>query len=194
MAIIRPTRDDSRRITRTVERVERMPVNDPPRAPLRSTSLTETHWVQITSTTQTDGRYPGSLYLRDGNGATFTLLSASGGIWVDTPNGESLTTGVYYPARIGGEKASDSKPIFDVIASAKDAFIRGKLDGTLSYQGSATMSIWWYNGSAEADSTENVTVYDWLLSTGQTIASGKQVTAAWDSRSGRYYVTGAQCV
>ena len=70
---------------------------------------------------------------------------------------------------------------------------RGKLDGALSFGGSATMSVWWWNGSAEADTTVNVTVYDWLLVSGQSIASGTQVTAAWDARSGRYYVTGAQC-
>lgn len=71
---------------------------------------------------------------------------------------------------------------------------RGKLDDILSYQGNATMSVWAWNGSAEADTTENITVYDWLLSSGQTVASGKQVTAAWDEASGRYYLIGAQCV
>jgi hypothetical protein len=70
---------------------------------------------------------------------------------------------------------------------------RGKLDGALSFGGSATMSVWYWNGSAEADTGRNVTVYDWLLLTGQSIASGTQVTASWDARSGRYYVTGAQC-
>lgn len=70
--------------------------------------------------------------------------------------------------------------------------LKGKLDGTLSYGGSATMSVWAWNGSAEADTGVNVTVYDWLLVSGQTIASGKQVTVA--CMDGRYYVTGAQCV
>lgn len=149
-------------------------------------------WVQITSTSQTDGRYPGTVYRRNVD-ATFTLLGEAGDSWVDTPNGESLTTGVYYRAVAVGIRVADNKAIFDTITSGANAFIRGKLDAQLSYQGSATLSIWWYNGSAEADTTENVTVYDWLLSSGQTIASGKQVTAAWDARSGRYYVTGAQC-
>lgn len=71
--------------------------------------------------------------------------------------------------------------------------VKGKLDGALAFGGSATLSIWAWNGSAEADTGDNVTVYDWLLSSGQTIATGTQVVAAWDARSGRYYVTGAQC-
>lgn len=69
--------------------------------------------------------------------------------------------------------------------------LRGKLDGTQSYQGSAVMSVWAWNGTAEADTGENVTVYDWHLSSGQTIASGKQVTAAFVG--GRWYVVAAQC-
>jgi hypothetical protein len=70
---------------------------------------------------------------------------------------------------------------------------RGKLDGDLTYQGSATMSIWAWNGSAEADTGVNVTVYDWLLSTGQSILSGTQITVLWDDASDRYYVVGSQC-
>ena len=71
--------------------------------------------------------------------------------------------------------------------------IHGKLDGSLSAGGSATLSIWAWNGTAEADTGENVTVYDWLLSGSFTLASGAQVTAGWDRRSGRYYVTGGSC-
>jgi hypothetical protein len=67
----------------------------------------------------------------------------------------------------------------------------GKLDGTLSYTSSATLSIWAWNGSADADTTINITVYDWLLSSGQSIASGTQVVAA--HVGGRWRVIGAQC-
>lgn len=72
-------------------------------------------------------------------------------------------------------------------------FVRGVLDGALSYQGSATMSVWAWDGSAEADSTADVTVYDWTLSSGQSIAAGKRVSACWDFASNRYYVVQAQC-
>ena len=73
------------------------------------------------------------------------------------------------------------------------SFVIGKLDGSLSYQGSATLSVWYWNGSAYADTGTNLTVYDWLLSSGQTVASGVQVTASFDARSNRWFVTGAQC-
>lgn len=69
----------------------------------------------------------------------------------------------------------------------------GKLDGTLSFGGSAVMSVWRWNGTAYADTLENITVYDWLLSSGQTIAAGRQVTAFFDPSSGRWFVDGAQC-
>jgi hypothetical protein len=75
--------------------------------------------------------------------------------------------------------------------SGGGGLLRGKLDGSQSFQGSAVMSVWAWNGSAEADTGENVTVYDWHLKTGQTIASGTQVTAALVG--GRWYVISAQC-
>lgn len=70
---------------------------------------------------------------------------------------------------------------------------RGILDGDLVYQGSAVMSIWKYNGTTEADTTVNVTVYDWHLMTGQYVLAGKQGTAWFDVPSGRWYFLGAQC-
>jgi len=71
--------------------------------------------------------------------------------------------------------------------------LRGKFDGSLSFGGSATMSIWYYNGSADADTGENVTVYDWHLSTGQTVASGKQVSAFREDASSRWILDATQC-
>lgn len=70
-----------------------------------------------------------------------------------------------------------------------DHLLMGKLDGTLSFEGSATMSIWAYNGSAYADTTADITVYDWLLDTGDSIASGTQVVAAFVG--GRWCVIGS---
>lgn len=68
-------------------------------------------------------------------------------------------------------------------------FVRGTLDGTLTFGGSATLSVY----SAGSDTGANVTVHDTLLLSGQTVAAGKFVTAGWEASSGRYYVTGAQC-
>lgn len=69
--------------------------------------------------------------------------------------------------------------------------IRGKLDNQLNKDGSATLSVWWFNGTSEVDSGHNVTVHDWLLKTGQSIASGKKVVASFCG--GRYYVTSTEC-
>lgn len=77
---------------------------------------------------------------------------------------------------------------------------KGKLDGILYPGGRATMSVWRWNqvatGTAtsdveESDTGENIYVYDWLLSSGQTIAAGMKVVATLID--GRMYVTGAQC-
>lgn len=68
----------------------------------------------------------------------------------------------------------------------------GKLDGTMSYDGTATVSVWKWNGSAMADTSENVTARDWLLSSGQTIASGTRVIVLKHRRN-QWFVVGAQC-
>jgi len=70
--------------------------------------------------------------------------------------------------------------------------IIGKLDGSLSVGGSATVSVWAYNGSSVADSGVNITAYDWLLKTGATaIASGKKVVCQYIG--GRWFITEAEC-
>jgi hypothetical protein len=72
-----------------------------------------------------------------------------------------------------------------------DSMLIGKLDAELTAGGSATMSIWTGAGGSESDSTENVTVYDWLLGSGQTVASGKKVVVAYIN--GVPYVIAAEC-
>jgi hypothetical protein len=92
-------------------------------------------------------------------------------------------------------KAATSGETWAVIllgaAAGGSGLKRGKLDGSQSYQGSATLSVWAWNGSAEADTGEDVTVYDWLLPSGGSIASGKKVVAAYVG--GRWYVVSAEC-
>jgi hypothetical protein len=65
----------------------------------------------------------------------------------------------------------------------------GKLDGTLSAGSSATMSIW--AGNPLADTTQNVTVYDWYLEAAGSLATGTKVKA--EMYSGLWYVTTAEC-
>ena len=102
----------------------------------------------------------------------------------------NLSVGDLVLARRSVADANEWEILAQVVAAAVTKK-KGKLDGTLSFGGSATMSVWQWNGSAEADTGENVTVYDWLLSSGQTVASGTQVTAFYDGV--RWYLDGAQC-
>jgi hypothetical protein len=78
-----------------------------------------------------------------------------------------------------------------VLPTGAGGLLRGKLDGAMAFGGSAVLSVWAWTGSAEADTGENVTVWDWLLSSGQTIAAGKNVVAGFIG--GRWYVLSAQC-
>lgn len=86
-----------------------------PRAPNTEAGI-ELHPVQITSTTQTDGRYPGTLYLRDVATDDFTQLGDAAAIRVTTPNGESLTTGTYYWAKLVGTD-SDGRPVYEAVGT-----------------------------------------------------------------------------
>lgn len=110
-------------------------------------------------------------------------------------NNTKLTSGMRGQAKIlykpSGTGTKRSIVFLEGPARSNDGLLMGKLDATLNYTSSATLSIWAWNGSADADTTENVTVYDWLLSSGQSIASGKQVVAAYVG--GRWRVIGAQC-
>jgi hypothetical protein len=153
----------------------------------------ETHFAAITSVTQTEGRYPGTLYRRDQSGASaaFTQVGDAGAIWVDTLEGDQLFTGKKFAVRLTGAKAADDKPVYDAIGIPFPV-LWGKLDGELAYQDSATMSVWSGSG-AGSDTGVNVTVHDGPLSSGQTIAANKFITAFWDAASGLYRVPGVQC-
>ena len=66
--------------------------------------------------------------------------------------------------------------------------VRVTLSGSLSAGGSAT--------ATRADTGTTITVYDWLLSSGQSIAGNKKGIAMWDGSAGtagRWYLISAQC-
>lgn len=69
--------------------------------------------------------------------------------------------------------------------------VLGKMDANLSDGGSATMSIWSGDAGSETDSTDNVTVNDWLLPSGEQVSSGKKVVAR--KIGCEYYVIAAEC-
>lgn len=71
----------------------------------------------------------------------------------------------------------------------------GKLDGSLSQGSSATMSIWKRNsGDTDwEDSTKDITVYDWMLASGESIAADKKCVAVGHLQSRKALVIAAQC-
>jgi len=71
----------------------------------------------------------------------------------------------------------------------------GKLSGTLAAGGSATVEVWQVDPSSgdHEDSTFSVTAYDWLLSTGDSLASGTAVMILQHLQSKRWYVFAASC-
>src|SRR4051812_19316767 len=60
--------------------------------------------------------------------------------------------------------------------------LRGKLNNTLNAGQSAQMQVWFFNPASghEEAGTGVVTVYDWLLSSGDSIAAGTKVVVSFD--------------
>lgn len=234
-------------------------------------STIEMHTGRITSTTKTEGRYPGVRYDYDANAdnadtAPAGAYTAGETIWIKARDGETLKVGTNYELKLVGTRESDGIDIYVALTSAA-VFAKGKLDGTLSKDGSATMSVWGVsagtgaagtatvagnavtsvtvtNGgsgysfapavtfsggggsgaagtatvvdgvvtgvtvtaggtgytsapavafSPQNDTGVNITVWDWFLATGQTIAAGTDVGACYDPVSDRYYVVATEC-
>ena len=59
-----------------------------------------------------------------------------------------------------------------------------RLNGTLYAGGSVSAAIW--DGDPLADSSDDVTVYDWWLPSGESLASGTKI--AMTQISGKWYV------
>ena len=64
--------------------------------------------------------------------------------------------------------------------------LQGTLSGNLIYQGTQTMAV--------TGSSQTLTVYDSLLNSGQSLASGSKVWVAWNVVHRRYEVVSASCV
>lgn len=68
----------------------------------------------------------------------------------------------------------------------------GTLDGTLSKCSSQTVSII-SDCSSETDTGYDVTAWDMLLATGDTLASGTKVLVQWFPYLSKWFVTAAEC-
>lgn len=95
-------RDKIRKMTQDVARLD-----TPGAAPAPPTSAGV--WVKISSTSKTDGRYPGSWYYRDDEESAWTEADEC---WVVDANGVDLATGKYYRAHLVRVGGTPSKAIF----------------------------------------------------------------------------------
>jgi hypothetical protein len=130
------------------------------------------------------GVYNGNFAEWDENSAQWLANDAC---LVRGANGGALAPGTYL-----GRVADQSGDLAVVQVGFTRQVTKGKLAGALSsVGGSATMNVWERSGGAEAWTGETLTVYDWLLKSGQSIPSGTRVTAL--IVNGRWYVNGAQC-
>ncbi len=186
MPVLLKTRDLDR-IADAVELVEVTPQNRKTanRAPGPIHQSGDEQTVRVSSTTTTDGRYPGYLVQLDPSTGSYADLCD---IWVIEINGGTLAVQRYRGRRNGTADGTDAtNAVFEVeLGGGGSGKLRGTLTSTLNFGSSATMTI--------AGTSTSITVYDWLLSSGQSVASGIQVTVFFDSAAaGLYYVDGAQC-
>lgn len=106
-------------------------------------------------------------------------------------NGQwTLTKGGLYIFEIGKVDDATNKWAFGTFSPFINS-VFGKLDGTLSAGSTATLSIWAGPEGSEVDTTANVTIRDWLMKSGDSVASGKKVRADWMGSA--WYLTQAEC-
>lgn len=98
----------------TMQRVEEALAAGGALPPPPMPEATELHVLQITSASQTSARYPATLYARDADAETFTAYTADD-CWARGLNGEALSLGVYYWAKVEGPRAADGKLIYSVV-------------------------------------------------------------------------------
>lgn len=88
-------------------------------------SAPNAQYVKASSTTPTDGRYPGHWYEYDPAAKTFTQMNE---VWIVAPNGTALDTSNYYESNQHGFE--NSRPVF----SAPDAVVGGGGSGSITVE------------------------------------------------------------
>jgi hypothetical protein len=142
-------------------------------------------WLQLTS--NTGDAYGWTEQMDDGAGNPIPIPNAFEGTATSIPAYEiNGVTTVPVDTYVWAEPADDGMSLLfiDPAGGVPTRKLRGTLTGILSFGGSTTMTV--------AVTGATLTVYDWLLSSGQTVASGLQVTVFLDN-NGNWYVDGAQC-
>ncbi len=104
-------------------------------------TITGAAWVQISSLTQTSGRYPGHRYSYDAGGQTWTQKEV---VWVELLNGAIAATGVKYQGRYVG--AVSGQPVYETysgkteVVEVTGAAVAGVYPGVLKKYNAGTWS------------------------------------------------------
>lgn len=84
-------------------------------AAIRAADQPVLHWVTISSTTLTNGRYPGQWVLQNADNTFSTIAGlASDAVWIREANGDPLVVGKYYLGRLSRVLESDGKVVYTV--------------------------------------------------------------------------------
>lgn len=133
-----------------------------------------------------------------GSGPVIALCDASAVTPADNQQwGPTSGSWVLSPYRYGfmcfggaDGSSSEAKALFMPIEITK---VIGLIDDAsgMSQNGSVSVDVYYGSNASPSDTTQNITAYDWLLDTGQTIADDVEVVVEWIS--GAWYVTAARC-
>lgn len=127
--------------------------------------------------------------LRDGSDGNYSVIVLPATLGLSSSTGAGTGNG---GASRGGDYTTDSNALSQAFAQYGAEApplgvwnVWGTLTQTLTFGGTANMTL----------SGTNITipVHDYLLQSGQTVASGKKVMAAWDIVTKRYNVASTQC-
>ena len=134
------------------------------------------------------GLYPGVITAWDEEASAWEDF---GDCQIKPLNSEALASGTRYPVVPAAQQSSGDLLVLLLAGSGGgSSTVHGVLDGTLTQGSSATLSV--YSGPS-TDTGANVTVYDFMLASGQTVAAGAHAFAALDATDGLYYVIAAPC-
>ena len=122
---------------------------DDPRGP----DTIEMHFFKVTGPI-TSGVYPGLRYVPTSTAFAFEVADPTETAWILPSNDELLTKRVFYPCKLFGVH-TDGLCIY--VPTMFQQTLGGKLDGTLNYHSSATMSVWGNSGGSGATATSTIT-------------------------------------
>ena len=121
--LLRGTSRDVRELRETVSRINELGQIRGQFLDPNTLGKIEVLYAQITSTTQTSGRYPGSLYTADSQATTWTDTSDT--CWIVSPNGEALSTGTVYAVNLREVLDSDGLAVYTVMGTVSGGIRTG---------------------------------------------------------------------